>query len=146
MSARAADRRPSRTFLRYVALEAPGWVVAGALLWLLVARAGLAPWIAWLLGGAWIAKDFVLYPWLRDAYEVGDPDATAALVGRTGLARDRLAPEGYVRLGSELWRARLGPGCDAVEPGARVRVRSVSGLTLVVEPQGPQVAGGERAA
>jgi membrane protein implicated in regulation of membrane protease activity len=140
------SRRPSRTFLRYVALEAPGWLVAGILLWLLVQYAGLAPWIAWLLGSAWIAKDFALYPWLRDAYEASDPDPGAALVGRTGLALERLAPEGYVRLGSERWRARLGAGCDSVEPGARVSVRSVSGLTLTVEPLEPSGKGGERAA
>lgn len=146
MSVRTPFRRPSRTFLRYVALESPGWLLAGALLTLLVRYAGLAPWIAWLLGTAWIAKDFALYPWLRDAYEAGDPDPGAALVGRTGVALERLAPEGYIRLGSERWRARLEPGCEAVESGERVSVRSVSGLTLLVEPLRSSGQGGERAA
>jgi membrane protein implicated in regulation of membrane protease activity len=122
------------TFARYVAAEAPGWVLAAGLLWLLVEHAGLAPWLAWLLWTLWVAHDFVLYPWLRDAFEVGDPDATAPLIGRTGLARERLDPEGYVRIGAELWRAELAPGCAAVEAGASVRVLAVRGLTLVVEP------------
>lgn len=126
----------SRTFARYVGLEAPGWVLAAIVLWLLVDRAGLAPWIGVSLWALWFAKDLALFPWLRDAYEAGDPDATAPLIGRTGLARKRLAPDGYVRIGSELWRAELAPGCPEVEAGGSVRVRSVRGLTLVVEPGG----------
>ena len=78
-------------------------------------------------------KDFALYPWLRDAYAAGNPDASALLVGRTGQARERIDPSGYVRVGAELWRAELAPGCAAVEPGAHVRVLAVRGLTLIVE-------------
>jgi len=126
-------KRSPRTFARYVALEAPGWVLGAWVLWLLVEKAGLAPWVAGLLWTLWVVKDFALYPWLRDAYEVGDPDATALLVGRTGLARQRLDPTGYVRIGAELWRAELAPGCAAIEPGALIRVRAVRGLTLIVE-------------
>lgn len=126
----------SRTFVRYVALEAPGWMLAGLVLWFLVDQTGLAPWIGAALWALWFAKDIALFPWLRDAYEEGDPDATVALIGRTGLARKRLAPHGYVRIGSELWRAELAPGCPDVEAGGSVRVQSVRGLTLVVEPGG----------
>lgn len=132
---------PSNTFWRYVALESPGWVLAGLVLWLLVRHADLAAWIAAALWAVWVAKDFALYPFLRDAYEHGDPDATAALIGRSGHARGRLAPQGYVRVGAELWRAELAPGCEAAEAGAAVRVRSVRGLTLVVEPE-PDPSGG----
>jgi membrane protein implicated in regulation of membrane protease activity len=126
-------KRSPRTFARYLALEAPGWVLSAWLLWLLVEKAGLAPWLGGLLWTLWVAKDFALYPRLRDAYEVGEPDATAPLLGRIGLARQRLDPTGYVRIGAELWRAELAPGSAAIEPGSRVRVRAVRGLTLVVE-------------
>jgi membrane protein implicated in regulation of membrane protease activity len=130
----------SKTFVRYVALESPGWALAAIVLWLVVEHAGLAPWIAATLWALWVVKDFALYPWLRDAYEVGNPDATASLIGRTGAARERLAPEGWVVLGSELWRAELLPGCAPVDPGAPVRVHAVRGLTLVVEPGGGEEA------
>ncbi len=123
-----------RTFVRYVALEAPGWVLAAVVAWWLVAKAGIAPWLAALGWALFVIKDFALYPWLRDAYAVGEPDAAALLVGRTGIARERLDPSGYVRVGAELWRADLAPGCASVEAGARVRVREVRGLTLIVEP------------
>jgi membrane protein implicated in regulation of membrane protease activity len=127
------SRHLQRTFVRYLALEAPGWVLAAWILWLLTDREVLSPWLAALGWVLFVIKDFALYPWLRDAYAAGNPDASAALVGRTGEARERLAPSGYVRIGAELWRAELAPGSAAVESGGLVRVREVRGLTLVVE-------------
>jgi membrane protein implicated in regulation of membrane protease activity len=122
-----------RTFVRYVALEAPGWVLAGWLAWWLAAKAVVPPWLAACGWALFVLKDFALYPWLRDAYAAGDPNAEALLVGRTGLARERIDPSGYVRVGAELWRAELAPGCAAVDVGASVRVLAVRGLTLIVE-------------
>ena len=122
-----------RTSVRYFAFQLPGWVVAAWLLWLLVEHELVSRWVAASGFALYVLKDFALYPWLRDAYAVANPDASAALVGRIGEARDRLAPSGYVRIGSELWRAELAPGSAEVERGASVRVREVRGLTLVVE-------------
>ena len=54
-----------------------------------------------------------------------------SLVGREGVAISDLWPEGQIRVAGEIWRAR----CDgACEPGTRVVVRAVDGLTLDVEP------------
>ena len=54
-----------------------------------------------------------------------------ALVGRVGVTVGDLAPAGQIKVAGEIWRAR----CDArCEPGSRVVVRAVDGLTLVVEP------------
>ena len=122
-----------RTFVRYVAFQAPGWVLAGCAAWWLVAHAGLAPRIGAIGWALYVLKDFALYPWVRDSYVAGDPAAAALLVGRTGTAREPLDPKGYIRVGAELWRAELAPGCAAVAAGARVRVREVRGLTLIVE-------------
>jgi len=54
-----------------------------------------------------------------------------ALVGKTGIAVGELWPEGQVKVGGEIWRARCDGGCEA---GTRVVVRAVEGLTLEVEP------------
>ncbi len=124
----------SRTLARYLALQAPGWALVGVVLHALVAWGWIAPRLAIALGALWVAKDLALYPWLRRSYEDGPADAGAALVGRSAVARDRLAPRGWVRLGSERWRAELAPGSAPVEAGAAVRVVAVRGLTLVVEP------------
>ena len=53
------------------------------------------------------------------------------LVGRRGIAVGGLWPEGQVKVDGEIWRARCSGRCDA---GADVVVRSVEGLTLVVDP------------
>jgi membrane-bound serine protease (ClpP class) len=52
------------------------------------------------------------------------------MIGATGIARERLAPEGQVLVGGELWRA-VAQG-ESLEEGAPVRVVGVDGLTLTV--------------
>jgi membrane protein implicated in regulation of membrane protease activity len=52
-------------------------------------------------------------------------------VGRTGIAVGELGPEGQVKVDGEIWRARCETGCEA---GSAIVVRSVDGLTLLVEP------------
>lgn len=57
-----------------------------------------------------------------------------APVGREGLVERDLAPEGFVIVDGELWRARL---CDAghLKRGqGRIRVVGASGCVLLVEP------------
>ena len=58
------------------------------------------------------------------------------LIGREAEARSPLNPEGQVFADGALWRARLAEVNGRVEPGAKVRVESVDGLTLVVRPLG----------
>jgi membrane protein implicated in regulation of membrane protease activity len=52
-------------------------------------------------------------------------------VGRTGVAVGDLWPTGQVKIDGEIWEARCDGGCDA---GTKVVVRSIEGLTLVVDP------------
>jgi membrane-bound serine protease (ClpP class) len=53
------------------------------------------------------------------------------MVGRRGIAVRDLWPTGQVKIDGELWQARCDGGCDS---GTEVVVRSVEGLTLVVDP------------
>ncbi|MGA8807801.1 MAG: nodulation protein NfeD [Thermoanaerobaculia bacterium] len=53
------------------------------------------------------------------------------MVGLIGIARTPLGPDGKVFVHGELWNA---VASDAIAEGARVRVASVNGLHLVVEP------------
>ena len=68
------------------------------------------------------------------------------LVGAVGEVRIPLDPEGQIFVQGALWRARTsGPG--EIGPGNRVRVRSVDGLTLEVEPvRDPDPAKAEKGA
>ncbi|MGZ8829147.1 MAG: NfeD family protein, partial [Thermoanaerobaculia bacterium] len=56
---------------------------------------------------------------------------TEAMVGEVGVAKTTVAPEGKVFVHGELWNAISDVPIDA---GSRVRVRSVQGLRVVVEP------------
>jgi membrane-bound ClpP family serine protease len=121
----------SRTLFRYCLFQLPGFVAVAALLVVLVQWWGLAPRLAALFLALWVLKDLALYPFVRKAYEPRSGGGADALVGSLATARDRLDPDGYVRVGHELWRARVRGG--PVEKGAPVRVLEVRGLTLVVE-------------
>jgi membrane-bound serine protease (ClpP class) len=63
------------------------------------------------------------------------------IVGTLGEARTDLDPEGRVMARGTLWKARAAGA--AIPRGARVRVRSVSGLLLVVEEAEPPAPGSE---
>jgi membrane-bound serine protease (ClpP class) len=54
------------------------------------------------------------------------------MMGELGVARTDLVPEGKVLVHGEIWNAR---SVQPVATGGRVRVRSVEGLKLVVEPE-----------
>ena len=129
--------------LRYAALQLPGVGLAAAGLF------GLAHWLEWPgwvapLGLAlWIAHDAIMYPFVRRAFDEGEPRVGAgALIGQAGIALDALEPRGYVRIGGELWRAEVAKPDAALPAGARVRVCAVDGLWLVVEPESSDPTGG----
>jgi membrane-bound serine protease (ClpP class) len=61
---------------------------------------------------------------------------TSGLVGRVGVARSRLAPEGQVTVQGEIWRAIADGG--PIDEGVPVRIVDVQGLTLrVVKADNP---------
>jgi membrane-bound serine protease (ClpP class) len=55
------------------------------------------------------------------------------LVGAVGEVREPLDPEGQVFIQGALWQART-TSEGTIRPGTRVRVKSVDGLTLEIEP------------
>jgi membrane-bound ClpP family serine protease len=71
------------------------------------------------------------------------PAEVADLIGVEGVVVSALDPTGIVRAQKESWSARSLSG--PVPEGAAVRVRSVQGLTLEVEPvETPQLERGEK--
>jgi membrane protein implicated in regulation of membrane protease activity len=83
----------------------------------------------------------VMVWWSRRPSMRGPPAVgTEAMVGRFGIALERLdgvgiGPGGQVRVDGETWGAR---SAEPIERGATVRVRSVDGLVLAVEPMRPE--------
>ena len=103
-------------------------LLVGFALFLLLPRpwngVGLAVALTWefvtILYCVWWSK--------QQAPQVG----TGTLLGLGAVVIEPCTPWGRVRLGGESWRARSEA---AVRPGTRVRVCSVEGLTLHVEPE-----------
>lgn len=120
---------------RYFLLQIPGWVLAATVLF------GLRDWIGISLGWAvtlyalYVVKDFVLYPFLRSAYDTNTATGIARLVGQTAVVKKALAPKGLVVVGGELWKAMLAPGEDEIAQGRRVRIESARGMVLVARAE-----------
>jgi membrane protein implicated in regulation of membrane protease activity len=60
---------------------------------------------------------------------------TAALIGRSAMVLERISNDedaGCVRLEGEVWRARAYDDDEVIEPGARVQVIEIRGVTAMV--------------
>jgi len=121
------------TFARYWLAQLPGWGISAAVLAAAWALLDLPGWVALALFAALVAKDAIFYPFARRTLESPPHIGPGSLVGVSGTVVRRVAPEGQVRIGGELWRAETRGA--ALEPGARVRVEAVRGLTLLVRPE-----------
>ena len=123
-----------KTPAKYTLLQVPGWLLVGALAWGARGWLDLPEWAPWAVVAAWMLKDAALYPYVRIAYEEeGGSGGARSLLGSRGAAAEDLDPAGWVRIGSELWRAELSAGSAPIYRGDAVQVREVRGLTLEVE-------------
>jgi membrane-bound serine protease (ClpP class) len=64
------------------------------------------------------------------------------LVGRPGIVRSVLNPEGHVYIDGALWRARWTGDARRAKVGTPVRVHAVDGPVVLVEPFDPSQSGG----
>lgn len=135
-------RRGPGALSAYILLQLPDIVLAGVVLFVLHRWAALSA--EWAIGAfvVWVVKDIAMYPLVRGAFT---PSRTGpeAFIGARGIAEDALAPVGYVKFEGELWRAESLRPQQAIPPGTPVVVRSVQGLTFLVEPAAVAAVGSE---
>ncbi len=124
----------NRTIVRYTLFQIPALILLSLGLAAAVRWWGLPVLVAYALVAVWIAKDALMYPVLRIAYEAGSSSGLDGIHGALGVVTQPLAPSGYVRLGSERWKAELVCGSGVVPVGSSIRVVELRGLTLIVEP------------
>lgn len=129
-----AEPRP-RPLLRYLLVQIPDIILVGLGLAALHEWAGLQTWAALAVLGAWIAKDVAFYPLVRSAFQLGESEwvGVRRMIGARGIVTRDVAPEGWVRVGSELWRARSVGSDTHFAVGEQVRVREVRGMTVLIE-------------
>jgi membrane protein implicated in regulation of membrane protease activity len=127
------NRLPSRTFVKYLLMQIPGWLLLLVIVLLLRSGVELSAWAAGGLLALMVLKDLLLYPFRRRAYEEDPRTGAERLVGERGVVARRLAPNGYIRVRGELWRAELRPLVSPVAEGNTVQITAGRGLTLTVE-------------
>jgi membrane protein implicated in regulation of membrane protease activity len=126
------------TFVRYLLFQIPQWLLLGLFLWLLIDRSWLPVWTASGFLAVWLVKDLAFYPMVRSAYERNAKTGSEGLVGAKGVAYERLAPRGYIRVNGELWKAEAKPDDRPIPQGTVVRIAGAHGLTLIVEAEDKQ--------
>ena len=124
----------TRVLVRYTALQLPGLALIVIIMLFVLHWVELPVWLLWCSVFVWVAKDVILYPFVWRAYDQPREEDVDAMIGTCCVAKERMAPSGYVLVRGELWKAELTAGSRLVEKGERVRVRETRGLTLIVEP------------
>ena len=121
------------TLLKYLLLQLPQWLGLALLLWFLVERTTVPRWVGIGFLIVWVVKDLVVYPFIRYAYEGNTKAGTEQLIGNKGVASERLAPEGYIKIQGELWKAQAKH--DPIPQDEAVKVTGARGMTLIVEAE-----------
>ena len=125
-------RVSTRIIIRYTILQLPGLALLLLILVFVQGWVDLSPWVVWGFIAIWVVKDAILFSFVRKAYDWDHPQGATSMVGAHGIAKERLAPSGYVQIRGELWKAALMEGSPPLEKGERVRVEGAFGLRLAV--------------
>ncbi len=125
-----------RILARYTLLQLPSLLLLIAVLVLLQNWLSLPAWLVWTIVAIWLAKDILLFPLVWRAYDPSPHPSANTLIGQKGVARQDLRPSGYIEIRGELWQAET-IGHRSLNRGQSVRVVAMDGLTLQVEPAGP---------
>ena len=124
-----------KTFHKYLLLQIPGWIAWGLILVWAYLSLQLPLWTGGVLWCLAVGMDFVLYPFVRSAYESDAKTGVERLIGAGGEVQRAINPRGYVRVNGELWRAEMELIDQPLPPGSLVTVQAFRGLTLIVVPE-----------
>ena len=123
----------SSTFWRYTKLQIPGWILTVIALCWIYQTLGISLWLAISIFVCWTVKDFVLYPFLRSSYDLVTHPRINDLIGLNGTTVDRLAPDGYVQVRGELWRATSQKPTEALKKNTPILVIGSQKGSLIVK-------------
>jgi membrane protein implicated in regulation of membrane protease activity len=60
-------------------------------------------WFVFCVIALWILKEVALFPLVWQAYDADERRVAISMIGARGVAKQPLAPSGYVRVRGELW-------------------------------------------
>jgi membrane-bound ClpP family serine protease len=122
-------RWPARAIRKYVLLQLPGLLALILLLKLIQRWFAIPEWLFWTSIVIWVVKDAILFPFVWRAYDSGGTE-DEKMRGARGIAKERLAPSGYVFVRGELWKAVLMKGSPPIEEGEGVLVHAKEDLII----------------
>lgn len=128
-----STRWSSRVVIRYALLQIPALALLIVLLFLVKRWVDLPQWFVWGIILFWVAKDVILFPLTWRAYDQDRSRGAYSMVGARGIAEERLAPSGYIRVHGELWQAEVMGDSPPIERGESIRIQGIRGLTLLVQ-------------
>jgi membrane protein implicated in regulation of membrane protease activity len=127
--------RQARILIRYALFQIPSLALLMLILTLVRRWVDLPEWFFWGAFGVWLVKDMALFPFVWQAYDRDRSRELQSWVGTEGIAEERLAPRGYVRVHGELWQAEMIGDGPPIEKGVVVKIQKIEGLKLLVERQ-----------
>ena len=124
----------TRVVVRYALYQVPSVVLVVLILILARRWVDLPAWFVWGFVIVWLSKDVILFFFVWRAYDRDRLASGQSMIGLQGVAKENLAPSGYVRVRGELWHAEVMRGSPPINRGEVVRVQGIRGLILLVEP------------
>jgi membrane protein implicated in regulation of membrane protease activity len=128
-------RWPVRVLIKYILLQLPLIVLLPLVLYFIRQWVAIPVWLIWGLVALLIIKDIIMFPRVWRSYDQSRPGDPTSIIGMRGIAKDRLAPTGYIQVRSELWRAEVMEGYPPIAESKGVRIVGMEGLTLLVQPE-----------
>lgn len=133
MNANRLTNIPRRVYIRYLLLMIPGVVV---LVLVLIVAQHWVPIPGWFFGTIvflWVLKEMIMFPFVWRAHDPNRPGPSRLMIGDRGVAKERLAPDGYILVQGELWKAEKIDNGPPIEKGEFVRIEKMEGLKLYVD-------------
>ena len=126
-----------RVLIKFILLQLPLLVLLPMVLFFIRQWVDIPVWLIWGIVALLIIKDTIMFPIVWRSYDqsLPGPGDPASIVGMQGIAKDRLAPTGYIQVRSELWRAEVMEGSAPIAQGKGVQVVGIEGLTLLVRAE-----------
>jgi len=134
MDYRGFNNIPRRVYVKYALVNLIDIVLLVVILVLACNWINIPAWFFWTVIGLSLAKDVILFPFVWGSYDSRDQGRMRSIIGQRGIALEPLAPEGYIRVQGELWKAGTVNGCPPIGKGETVRVENVQGLKVFVIP------------
>ena len=132
----------TRVLKRYILFQLVGLLLLILCLTLAQWLVGIPLWLFWGLIALSVIKDIVMFPFVWHAYDPERASHMNSMVGMRGITQEKLNPSGYIRVNGEWWKATVYGDQPHLNKSQWVKVRAISGLTLLVQQDGEERVSG----